>query len=298
MDIAACQVLQGIFDNPVLLVLNVIYFAVNILGSVFFLEWLVARRGLTCSFADYRSRPNTLSPATFFYVFSLWLFVPLFAKYIFDIPILAEKLAFITQEVPQSYLIGLIASCFVSIVGLIVAKFSFADGLRGFGLDIRTVIKDLKAGTVNLICVLPLISASIIALTLIGKRFWGSDFELPRHDIVTEIVANDSIWFRICLVLQAVLVAPVTEEILFRGMFQNFLKNNFISPVLPIVFTSIVFAMVHGMGLLWHWPALFLLSCCMGYAYEKSSSLLRAIVVHALFNSITIFSTFANIIFA
>jgi membrane protease YdiL (CAAX protease family) len=53
-----------------------------------------------------------------------------------------------------------------------------------------------------------------------------------------------------------------------------------------IVFSSALFAMVHAEPA--HWPALFLLGICLGYAYEKSGSLLRPIFIHAIFNGVTI----------
>jgi len=37
-----------------------------------------------------------------------------------------------------------------------------------------------------------------------------------------------------------------------------------------------------------HWPALFVLSLSLGYAYEKSGSLFRPIFIHSLFNAATI----------
>jgi len=37
-----------------------------------------------------------------------------------------------------------------------------------------------------------------------------------------------------------------------------------------------------------HWPSLFILALGLGYAYERSGSLLRSIFMHALFNAINI----------
>jgi membrane protease YdiL (CAAX protease family) len=40
-----------------------------------------------------------------------------------------------------------------------------------------------------------------------------------------------------------------------------------------------------------HWPALFVLAMGLGYAYEKSGSLFRPIIMHAIFNGIMIAAT-------
>jgi membrane protease YdiL (CAAX protease family) len=53
-----------------------------------------------------------------------------------------------------------------------------------------------------------------------------------------------------------------------------------------IAISSIVFATAHQNPA--HWPALLLLGACLGYAYEKTGSLFRAIFIHALFNALTI----------
>jgi len=59
-----------------------------------------------------------------------------------------------------------------------------------------------------------------------------------------------------------------------------------------ILLTSVLFATVHGN--VTHWPALFVLSLGLGYAYEKSGSLLRPLFMHAMFNGISILGTLAE----
>jgi membrane protease YdiL (CAAX protease family) len=51
---------------------------------------------------------------------------------------------------------------------------------------------------------------------------------------------------------------------------------------LAVILTSIVFAVIHP---LWTAPLIFLLSVCLGYAYERTGSLWVPIVMHAMFNT-------------
>jgi membrane protease YdiL (CAAX protease family) len=60
------------------------------------------------------------------------------------------------------------------------------------------------------------------------------------------------------------------------------------SPWVAIVFTSVFFAILHPPT---HIPALFMLSCGLGYAYERSGSLLRPILMHIFFNSFSVVMT-------
>jgi len=57
------------------------------------------------------------------------------------------------------------------------------------------------------------------------------------------------------------------------------------SPWQSIFIASIIFSILHP---LMHLPALLILSVCMGYAYERSGSLLRPIFIHLFFNAVTI----------
>jgi membrane protease YdiL (CAAX protease family) len=88
----------------------------------------------------------------------------------------------------------------------------------------------------------------------------------------------------------AVVVAPVTEEVLFRGFLHGLLKRP--AGTLPaLVFNAALFAVVHGSQ-----PAiapLFLLGLLFGIAYEFTGSLLVPIVMHVIFNAAMIAWMFA-----
>ena len=51
---------------------------------------------------------------------------------------------------------------------------------------------------------------------------------------------------------------------------------------LAVIITSVMFAAVHD---LWMAPLIFLLSLCLGFAYERTGNLWTPIVIHALFNT-------------
>lgn len=83
----------------------------------------------------------------------------------------------------------------------------------------------------------------------------------------------------------AVIAAPVTEELIFRGCLYGVLRKS--SGRWPaIVVSSIVFALIHG-----HLPALpglFLLAVGLALVYERCGSLWAPIAMHAAFNGLTI----------
>jgi len=77
-----------------------------------------------------------------------------------------------------------------------------------------------------------------------------------------------------------ILVAPVIEEALFRGLLQGALEGR-LRPWLAIVFAAVPFALLHGLT-----PALFFFfwSLPVGWVTWRTGSIRPGIVVHALNN--------------
>jgi membrane protease YdiL (CAAX protease family) len=174
---------------------------------------------------------------------------------------------------------------------MVLARGHFARRLKGFGLAGRVIHKDLLVAVANLTAAYPLVTFA--------------HFELGKHDQLKLVTEHSQLSVRVLIVFVTVVVMPIFEELLFRGMFQSILRSylsSFESRVpsffrrhsawLSIGLTSGLFAAVHGnVG---HWPALFVLAMCMGYSYEKSGSLFRPIFIHSLFNAVSVIITLNN----
>jgi uncharacterized protein len=97
--------------------------------------------------------------------------------------------------------------------------------------------------------------------------------------------------------LEIVTLVPFTEELLFRGFLQSWLKRKLNSATIAIIFSSIVFALFHfsisqGISNIELLSALFLLSCFLGFLYEKQRSLWATVSMHAFFNLISVVMIF------
>lgn len=177
----------------------------------------------------------------------------------------------------------------ISIGVVLIARVHFAERLKGFGLNIRTIHKDFAAACLNLLCIWPLTLVAVILTTDIGKQIWGPEFEVTQHEQLDMISKSTKLSLQILIFVVAAFVAPVVEEIIFRGLIQTMVRS-FLSRLhyrqsgwMAIAASSTFFAAAHqNTG---HWPALFILALCMGYSYEKSGSLFRPIFIHALFNA-------------
>ena len=172
---------------------------------------------------------------------------------------------------------------------MILAHVHFARRLKGFGLNIRTIVKDFFMGFVNLLAVWPLMMAAITMTMLVAKLISGQEYEMQQHQQLEMITEYTQLPLRIMIVFVAVVIAPLLEEMLFRGFIQTTIRSFFgirNSAWPAIAASSVFFAIMHANP--GHWPALFVLGVCLGYSYEKSGSLFRPIFIHLFFNALSV----------
>lgn len=98
--------------------------------------------------------------------------------------------------------------------------------------------------------------------------------------------------FFISFVLAAVVIAPVLEEFLFRGFLYPVLRQR-IGMHAAVIGNSLLFALVHAnlAGFL----GLFVLSCGLTLSYEFSKSIWTPILIHGLFNLISVVALFVTL---
>lgn len=83
----------------------------------------------------------------------------------------------------------------------------------------------------------------------------------------------------------AVIAAPVTEELIFRGCLYGVLRESW-GRVPAIVISAVLFALIHGH--LPSLPGLIILAVGLALVYERCGSLWAPISMHAAFNGLTI----------
>ncbi|MBT7264891.1 MAG: CPBP family intramembrane metalloprotease [Waddliaceae bacterium] len=98
------------------------------------------------------------------------------------------------------------------------------------------------------------------------------------------------------MAVMIVTIVPFTEELLFRGYLQNFLKK-ITSRSVAIIVTALIFTMFHysygiGMKNIVLLSGLFVFSIALGYICERQKSLWAAITLHMIFNAVTITALF------
>ena len=130
-------------------------------------------------------------------------------------------------------------------VSLGIARKTFARRLKGLGLGPKTIPNDLGAAFVNLLAIWPLILAMFLVISRIGEHRYGPTYQMEQHKELELLTKYPQVSLRISIVLLAVVVAPVVEEILFRGLLQTTIRSLVDRPWPAVGLTSAVFAMVH-----------------------------------------------------
>lgn len=157
--------------------------------------------------------------------------------------------------------------------------------LRGF--DLSSLAGFFKIGFVRVVgtgIILLLAAYPLIALAnSITQRFFGGGSS--RQNIVELFSGSPTIEQRIMVIVFAVAIAPVVEEFLFRFFLYGVIKR-YLGLFLGVSVNALLFAAAHA-----HFPSfapLFVLGCCFTVAYEWSGSILVAMMMHSLFNSVTL----------
>lgn len=187
-----------------------------------------------------------------------------------------------------------VTGCQIPVIGicLLIGKRCFARGLKGMGLCVKGIGKDILWVLVNFLAILSGFLTMVQATVWAGRWLHGPSYQIPRHKELQLLMDYPEWSLRLSIIVLAVFIAPVVEELLFRGLLQSAIRSFVKRPWSGIILVSLVFATIHQNAE--HWPALFVLGVGLGYAYERSGSLLRPILIHAMFNGLTILSQLAG----
>jgi membrane protease YdiL (CAAX protease family) len=126
---------------------------------------------------------------------------------------------------------------------------------------------------------------SIMATILLFTILY--DVSLPgfgEQDLYLPLFGNSMIGVVVLMVV-AVLIAPIVEEILFRGYIQGTLEK-YISPTLSLLITALIFSLSHFQFVVV--IPLFILGLLLGALRNHTRSISVPIMFHMLNNVITL----------
>lgn len=244
--------------------------AVAAMGLCVLVVWLV-RRALhprKLSLAHTPGRPNRLTPIHVAIPFALWL----------------GAAALIGATVPASMHLPAIAIAQVLwlAASLGVARLTFHGGLsRGLGLSLRRWMVDAGRALLGYLSLMPVLLGIFLLTILVTPE------DAQREHDLLRILREQGPALRAVAMVSAVILAPISEELFFRGLLQSYFRRETRSPWLAVIISSVLFGLVHA-SYVHTVPAITFLGIVMGYNYERCGRLLPAILIHAMFNGVMV----------
>jgi len=132
---------------------------------------------------------------------------------------------------------------------------------------------------------LGILIAAVTALTPIPVPATPAESVIPS-------VAGLSALAQSLLALRAVVVAPVAEEVLFRGLILPRLAS-WMGAAAAVVATSVMFAVLHegfGYAIGTRAAGIFIVALVLGWARLRTGNLVAATTIHVIFNAVALWS--------
>ncbi|MDG1899235.1 MAG: CPBP family intramembrane metalloprotease [Phycisphaerales bacterium] len=136
----------------------------------------------------------------------------------------------------------------------------------------------------------PIVQSILLVSSMIRTSITGEPPSEIAHDTLLMLSDSDASGWRWALVAMIILMVPVVEETIYRGLLQESLRRHRTltngSSWLAITIASVIFTVMHGgvtsiEGLV----SLFVLSLGLGWAFARTGRLITPIVMHAGFNA-------------
>ena len=239
------------------------------------IAWIVAlRKNRVHRWLDAPDRlPPWLISGSDFLLFGLLLVVflslgPVLAMRLFDIQVSSEPTVRDTLIQGFSFQLSGLAAC------LLFRVHPHGNPPPGTGFHLSAI----SVGVKSFIYVIPVFTA------LAALSYWVIEalgFDAAPQDLIESFRAAKSLGEVALLIVLAVFIAPVTEELVFRaGLFRFFQAR--IPTMWAMGISSILFGLLHQNAM--SFLPLVMLGCVFCALFQKTGRLASSIALHALFN--------------
>jgi membrane protease YdiL (CAAX protease family) len=175
-----------------------------------------------------------------------------------------------------------------------VARMTFDGGARAFLFGSgdgggRSILKTIGSGAAMFLVAM-FVCPTILYATVWSIETWWPNYVVFEHEVIRRL-REDAVPMPLVWIGTGLLV-PFSEEAFFRGMGQTLLGNVLRSRWLVVVFSGLLFGVIHvgggetpqpHVG-----PAIAALGILLGAVYLRTGSLVAPVVLHALFNCKTL----------
>ncbi len=239
---------------------------------------------------DVGLRPIDLCVGLFIFFFGALLEVQL-SKVLgmFPLPEAASQVKQPSNRVAAQALLHQFLTGMPVLIYLVWRAAQVPGGLHKLGLLPSRPVRETLIGVVGVVVCLPLLIGINFLVVALGILL-GDPAPRIGHDLLQALVDTSSPWATAGILVSALMLAPVLEEAMFRGLIQTTLlelggRHKRWSVV---VIVAAWFALIH-LGVPWQaLPVLFVLGLILGWLYERTGSLLPSVLVHVGFNAFNV----------
>lgn len=211
--------------------------------------------------------------------------VHLIVLYIFIQSIVDFPLAMLDYYKGTEYLANPIKKILLG-VGSVLFIFYFAWRKAGVPLKELFPVKRF-----NVLILIPILVFLWAAHHLIGEINVQLEKVLPPPawflELFIRIFENDYGVYG--AVVKVAIIAPIIEEMIFRGIIMHGLMKNY-SPFTAVTVSALMFALFHLNP--WQFPATFILGILLGIVMFRTRNIILCILGHAINNGLVLFSIY------
>lgn len=172
------------------------------------------------------------------------------------------------------------------ILGIGSTVFIFYFAWKKAGVKLKELFPYKKF---NVFIIIPLLTFLWAAQNLIGEVNILIDKAIPPPPWFWEMFNKifESDYGIYGAILKVVIIAPVIEELIFRGVIMHGLMRNY-SKFTAIFVSALMFALFHLNP--WQFPATFILGLLLGFLMVRTRSIYLCIIGHAINNGLVLYS--------
>jgi membrane protease YdiL (CAAX protease family) len=165
----------------------------------------------------------------------------------------------------------------ILVIGYFI-KYVYKSSLRILGLKIKDALSALPWAVISYIAFIPIFVVVLISNMRIMNLL---NYEPKVPPVFGFVLEGKNIFSLVLFMVLVGVIAPIVEELFFRGFLYNASKK-YLGKTLSVAITTVLFALLHQE--LFQFAPIVFIGLLLIYVYEKTGSLWTAIMVHSIHN--------------
>ncbi|MCK8827487.1 CPBP family intramembrane metalloprotease [Natroniella acetigena] len=180
-------------------------------------------------------------------------------------------------------LLNLIQALLLAGITLFLVLSKYGLSLRDFGLKNDNFAVSLKYGLFSgIIICLMIVVLNNFFYSLLSNLF---GIEAPAQQVIYRLLNSQNILIFLVQSSIIIIIAPITEEIFFRGFVYPYCKSK-LGKSKGLILNGVLFGLAHFS--LWVFLPTFVGGVILAWLYDKTNSLYSSIIAHGVWNLLVV----------